>query len=130
MVLVSGSLKHFVVQQRGVGTQRKDLMCAVTAVVQEEPPRETQSAVQAAERQAPWHYNYYGVHGNFASLKQFFDGAMHILFEWLNRHSQRRSCNWTGFKEMLDRFKVEQPRIVGRPRACPEPFGYAQGRLV
>lgn len=31
---------------------------------------------------------------------------------------------------MLDHYKVEQPRIVGRPRACPEPFGYAQGRPV
>lgn len=54
MVLVSGSIKHFVVQQRGVGAQRKDLMCAVAAVVQEEPPREAQSTVQAAERQASW----------------------------------------------------------------------------
>lgn len=46
MVLVSGSLKHFVVQQRGVGMQRKDLMCTVAAVVQEEPPGEVQSTVQ------------------------------------------------------------------------------------
>jgi len=60
------------------------------------------------------------VHGNSASLKQFFDGAMRILFKWLKRRGQRRSCNWTGFKEMLDHYKVEQPRIVGRPRACPE----------
>ena len=76
------------------------------------------------------YYNYYGVHGNFAGLKQFFNGAMRILFEWLNRRSQRRSCNWTGYKEMLKHLKVEQPRIVGRPRACPEPVGYAQDRLV
>ena len=62
------------------------------------------------------YYNYYGVHGNFAGLKQFYDGAMRILFKWLNRRSHRRSYNWTGFKEMLDHFEVEQPRIVGRPK--------------
>jgi RNA-directed DNA polymerase len=62
------------------------------------------------------YYNYYGVHGNFASLKQFYDGVIRILFKWLNRRSHRRSYNWTGFKEMLDHFEVEQPRIVGRPK--------------
>jgi len=50
--------------------------------------------------------------------------------KWLNWRSQRSSYNWAGHKEMLRRFKVEQLRIVGRPGACPEPFGYAEGRLV
>jgi RNA-directed DNA polymerase len=62
------------------------------------------------------YYNYYGVHGNYAGLKQFYGGAMRILFKWLNRRSHRRSYNWIGFKEMLDHFKVEEPRIVGRPK--------------
>jgi RNA-directed DNA polymerase len=62
------------------------------------------------------YYNYYGVHGNYASLNQFYNSAMRILFKWLNRRSQRRSYNWTGFRELLDHFQVEQPRIVGRPK--------------
>jgi RNA-directed DNA polymerase len=62
------------------------------------------------------YYNYYGVHGNSASLKQFFDGAVRILLKWLNRRSQRRSYNWQGFTAMLEHFKVERPRIVGHPR--------------
>jgi RNA-directed DNA polymerase len=62
------------------------------------------------------YYNYYGVVGNYASLKQFFDQAIRILYKWLNRRSQRRSYNWAGFRELLDHFQVERPRIVGRPR--------------
>jgi RNA-directed DNA polymerase len=62
------------------------------------------------------YYNYYGVIGNYASLNQFFQTAMRILFKWLNRRSQRRSYNWTGFRELLQHFQVERPRIVGRPR--------------
>ncbi len=62
------------------------------------------------------YYNYYGVIGNYASLKQFFNQAMRILYKWLNRRSQRRSYNWTGFRELLDQFQVERPRIVGRPK--------------
>lgn len=62
------------------------------------------------------YYNYYGVVGNYASLKQFFWQSMRILFKWLNRRSQRRSFNWQGFQELLKHFRVEQPRIVGRPK--------------
>ena len=61
------------------------------------------------------YYNYYGVVGNYASLKQFYKSAIRILYKWLNRRSQRQSYNWTGFRELLEHFRVEQPRIVGRP---------------
>jgi RNA-directed DNA polymerase len=35
--------------------------------------------------------HYYGVHGNSASLHEFFTWVIRILFKWLNRRSQRRS---------------------------------------
>ncbi len=60
--------------------------------------------------------NYYGVHGNAASLKEFFNSAMRILLKWLNRRSQRHSYTWQGYKAVLERFKVARPRIVGRPK--------------
>lgn len=62
------------------------------------------------------YYNYYGVHGNYGSLKQFFSSAMRILMRWLNRRSQRRSYNWSGFTAVLQHFQVKRPRVVGRPR--------------
>jgi len=62
------------------------------------------------------YYNYYGVHGNAASLKQFFNSAMRILLKWLNRRSQRHRYTWQGYKAVLERFKVARPRIVGRPK--------------
>jgi len=62
------------------------------------------------------YYHYYGVHGNSASLKQFFDGALRILLKWLNRRSQRHRYNWQGFKAIIEHFKVERPRIVGYPK--------------
>lgn len=67
------------------------------------------------------YYHYYGVHGNSASLKQFFDGALRILLKWLNRRSQRHSYNWQGFTAILERFKVERPRIVGQPKRRKAP---------
>jgi RNA-directed DNA polymerase len=61
-------------------------------------------------------YDHYdGVHGNSASLHEFFTGVMRLLFKWLNRRSQRRSYTWTGFRDLLHHFRVERPHLVGRP---------------
>src|SRR5213596_3014255 len=35
------------------------------------------------------YYNYYGVRGNTAGLRKYFNGAMGTLWKWLNRRSQR-----------------------------------------
>jgi hypothetical protein len=56
------------------------------------------------------------VHDNSVGLQEFFNTALHILLKWLNRRSQRRAYNWTGFKELLRHFQIEKPRIVGRPK--------------
>jgi RNA-directed DNA polymerase len=62
------------------------------------------------------YYNYYGVFGNYDSLQQFLQQVKRILFKWLNRRSQRRSYNWRGFGQLLEHYRVEQPRIVGQPK--------------
>ncbi|MBN2532327.1 MAG: hypothetical protein JXB88_05520 [Spirochaetales bacterium] len=59
--------------------------------------------------------NYYGVIGNMKRLMDFFNGAMRILFKWLNRRSQRRSFDFVGFREVCKHFRVLKPRIVEIP---------------
>ena len=56
------------------------------------------------------HFNYYGVSGNCDMLQSFYHQACRIVFKWLNRRSQRKSCNWQGFGEMLSYFKFRSPR--------------------
>ena len=58
------------------------------------------------------YYNYYGVHGNYPSLKQFYEAVMRLLYRWLNRRSQPRSYNWAGFRMLLQHFEVETPRLL------------------
>ena len=59
------------------------------------------------------HFNYYGVSGNYGMLKKFYRTAIRVVFKWLNRRSQRKSCNWRGFLEMLTCFNIPRPRIIG-----------------
>ena len=59
------------------------------------------------------HYNYYGVKGNSASLKRFYEGAIECAFKWLNwRGGKRQSSSWERFTQVLDRVKIARPRIT------------------
>jgi RNA-directed DNA polymerase len=64
------------------------------------------------------YYNYYGVIGNYPSLKQFFDEVVRVLHKWLNRRSQHASVTWTEFRLMYLP-ALERPRIVERSRSQP-----------
>ncbi len=64
------------------------------------------------------YYNYYGIIGNSKSVNSFFWRAMHILYKWQNRRSQRRSYNWHGFRQLLRHFQVVGPRIKVRLSRC------------
>lgn len=57
------------------------------------------------------YYQYYGVRGNYERIGDFFYQAKRMLYQILNRRSQRKSYNWKGFAALLDYFKLPQPRI-------------------
>ena len=59
---------------------------------------------------------YYGLIGNSRSLNQYGQQTQRILLKWLNRRSQRRSFTWSSYRRMLDRFRVELPKIWERSR--------------
>ena len=61
------------------------------------------------------HFNYYGVHGNSKSINGYYEITLKILFKWLNRRSQRKSYNWTGFKDLLKLNGIIKPKIMEIP---------------
>jgi len=58
------------------------------------------------------YWNYYGVIGNYGSLKTFYYRTRRILFKWLNRRSQRLSYNRAGFEDLLNQFLIPAPKIT------------------
>jgi RNA-directed DNA polymerase len=63
------------------------------------------------------YYNYYGVHGNYASLDKFFYRVRRLHLKWLNRRSQRQSYTWAGYQVLTQSFALARPRIIGRPKS-------------
>jgi RNA-directed DNA polymerase len=64
------------------------------------------------------HYNYYGVNGNYESLKEFYHLVQGLHLKWLNRRSQHPSYTWEGYYALRQQFALARPRIVGRPKSC------------
>ena len=58
------------------------------------------------------YWNYYGVRGNMQMLNRFYWECCLLLFKWLNRRSQKRSCTFEEFAALLKRFHIPSPRIV------------------
>jgi RNA-directed DNA polymerase len=69
------------------------------------------------------YYNYYGVIGNYSSLREFHLQAVRLVFRSLNRRSHRRSFNWQVFNEILEYYQVVRPSIVEKT------YGPAQYQL-
>jgi group II intron reverse transcriptase/maturase len=58
--------------------------------------------------------NYFGLPDNSRSLSRLSHYISRSLYKWLNRRSQRRSYNWSSFKDMLGYFKIEPLRVSKR----------------
>ena len=58
------------------------------------------------------YYNYYAFPMNGKRLSIYYYQTQRILFKWLNRRSQRKSYNWTGFAELMKTFAIPAPKIT------------------
>ncbi|MBW2603521.1 MAG: group II intron reverse transcriptase/maturase [Deltaproteobacteria bacterium] len=98
-------------------TSKKKLRAALAAMllwIKRERCRLGTAAIFIKLRQKlQGHWNYYGVSGNYDMLRSYYQQVLMMIYKWLNRRSQRKSCNWLGFQEMLKHFRVPRPRIIG-----------------
>lgn len=58
------------------------------------------------------HYHYYGISGNYESIKQFYQRTTFLTYKWLNRRSQKQSFNWINFYQYLSRHPLPKPKLT------------------
>jgi hypothetical protein len=85
--------------------------------------------MEFARRHLEGHIQYFGVSGNIRSLRQYCQQVQRLLFKWLNRRSQRRSCNWQRFAEVMKRF-FTRTRIVHNLYPSPPWMTQTGSRMV
>lgn len=54
---------------------------------------------------------YYGITDNITSLYKFRYLVVRLTFKWLNRRSQKRNYNWTGFDKIFEYFEIPKAKI-------------------
>ena len=57
------------------------------------------------------HYHYYGISGNMAEIKAYYNQAVRLAYKWVNRRSQKRSYNWAQFHRVLKYNPLPTPKI-------------------
>ena len=65
-------------------------------------------------RKLQGHYGFYGITGNYRSLKGFYEQAKRSWRKWLNRRSREKVMPWDRFNRLLERYPLPAPRIVHR----------------
>jgi len=57
------------------------------------------------------YYNYFGISGNYCSLKQFYTKIFWLAYKWINRRSQRKSMTLARYIEYLQWNPIPKPKI-------------------
>jgi len=63
-------------------------------------------------RKLQGHYAYYGITGNYAALRCFWQGVQRNWKKWLSRRSQRAYLDWPRFRRLLERYPLPTPVVV------------------
>ena len=58
------------------------------------------------------HYAYYGLTGNYVSLRSFYQGVLRLWKKWLGRRSQRAQLDWPRFYRLLKNYPLPAARVV------------------
>lgn len=66
--------------------------------------------MQTLNRKLEGHYNYYGINGNYSSIKKFFIYAKYTMFRILNRRSQKHHMKYKDFIRIW-KYYINLPRI-------------------
>ena len=67
---------------------------------------------RALSRKLAGHYGFYGITGNFRSLKRYYEQSKRGWRKWLNRRSRGKDMPWERFNRLLKRYPLPEPRIV------------------
>jgi RNA-directed DNA polymerase len=58
------------------------------------------------------HYQYYGISGNFDSIKSYYQETERQAYKWMNRRSQKKTWNWDSFRDYLNQYPLPKPKLT------------------
>lgn len=68
--------------------------------------------MEMLKRKLQGYYQYYAVTDNSDALCRYKVQIERLLFKWLNRRSQKKSCGWDKFQKLLRKYPLPRPKIL------------------
>ncbi len=97
-------------------TSRKKLRKSIesfTEWIKKSRNSKVKTIIRKVNRKLRGYWNYYGLIGNYESLRDHYRQVRGLLYKWLNRRSQRRSYkSWECFNAMASELGLLRPRIT------------------
>ena len=53
----------------------------------------------------------FGIEDNYRMINSYKEEIRKIIFKWLNRRSQRKSCSWERFERIEKMYPLARPHI-------------------
>jgi RNA-directed DNA polymerase len=102
---------RFVVGRQTQGDRARKKLKALNVRLMELRTSGGKAMLDYVRRHLQGHIQYFGVSGNSRSLEAYVRRAGRLLFNWLNRRSQRRSVTWARFNQLVVPY-LPRPRII------------------
>lgn len=101
-----------IVKRRTSREKLRKSISTFTIWIKDNRSEKLRTTMSRLNRKLRGYYNYYGIIGNYRSLREYYNRIIVIMFKWLNRRSQKRSYKWDNFKMMLRHYMIMKPRIT------------------
>lgn len=67
--------------------------------------------ISQLNRKLMGHYRYYGISGNYAGIRRFYEYAAKAVYKVVNRRSQRGRMTWERYEHLLEKFPILKPKL-------------------
>ena len=57
------------------------------------------------------HYRYYGISGNYARIRDFYEYVVKAIYKTWNRRSQRKWLTWARYERLLKKYPILKPKL-------------------
>jgi len=108
-------LGKLTVKRRTSRKKFRDSLAALKERLRKNRSRPLKELAVTLRRKFLGYFNYYGVIGNADRLWSYWRESQRVIFNVLNRRSQRKSYNWQGFEAMWKTLGIPTPQIVEKP---------------
>lgn len=98
-------------RRRTAKSKQREALKSISRWIKLNRHQKLSELMRSLKRRLQGFSNYFGLPDNSRSITSYYNHVIRDLFKWLNRRSQRKSCNWDQYKQMLNWYMIKPLRV-------------------